>query len=215
MKSRKMLKRYGLLLLGLFVVAFGVALLTKAGLGTSPISSLPYCISLLLPLMSFGKWLIAYCFLLIMLQIVIQRKACNKFELLVQLGISLTFGYCVDLFMLVLRGFTPENYGVKLLSLVLGCVVLALGAALEITADVAMLPIDALEQLIAKKLKREYAKIRLIADISLVALSAVLCFVFLGELSAVREGTVIAAVLTGNFVKIIVKRMKPLADWLG
>ncbi len=214
MQPKEMLKRYGLLLIGLFVVAFGVALVTKASLGTSPIASLPYCISLILPFMTFGKWLIMYCFLLIFLQIIMLGKACNKFELLVQMAISLTFGYCTDFFMHILQGFTPENYGIKLASLILGCTVMALGAALEVTADVAMLPIDAIEQLVAKKLSQEYAKIRLIADISMVILSAILCLIFLGELAAVREGTVIVALLTGNIVKIIVKKLKPLSECL-
>ncbi len=113
-----------------------------------------------------------------------------------------------------LQGFTPENYGIKLASLILGCTVMALGAALEVTADVAMLPIDAIEQLVAKKLSQEYAKIRLIADISMVILSAILCLIFLGELAAVREVTVIVALLTGNIVKIIVRKLKPLSECL-
>ena len=43
-------KRYLLLCVGLTIMAFGVAFSIKAGLGTSPISSLPYVISLLTPL---------------------------------------------------------------------------------------------------------------------------------------------------------------------
>ena len=34
---------------GLILISFGVALTTKAGLGTSPISSIPYTLSLILP----------------------------------------------------------------------------------------------------------------------------------------------------------------------
>lgn len=45
-------KRYVLLCVGLTIMAFGVAFSIKAGLGTSPISSLPYVLSLLTPLTS-------------------------------------------------------------------------------------------------------------------------------------------------------------------
>ena len=41
------LKRYLLFLVGLFVNALGVSLVTKANLGTSPISSIPYVLGLI------------------------------------------------------------------------------------------------------------------------------------------------------------------------
>lgn len=43
------LKRYLLFLIGLFINALGVSLVTKASLGTSPISSIPYVLSLKFP----------------------------------------------------------------------------------------------------------------------------------------------------------------------
>ena len=47
MHSRKIaLSRYGWFTAGVLLNAFGVALITKAALGTSPISSLPYVLSL-------------------------------------------------------------------------------------------------------------------------------------------------------------------------
>lgn len=45
-----LLKRYSLLMAGLAVMAFGVAFSIKASLGTSPISSVPYVVSLFAPL---------------------------------------------------------------------------------------------------------------------------------------------------------------------
>ncbi len=44
------IKRYLFLGTGLFVMAFGVAFSIKANLGTSPISSVPYVISLISPM---------------------------------------------------------------------------------------------------------------------------------------------------------------------
>ena len=39
-------KRYLIFLVGLFISSLGVSLVTKANLGTSPISSIPYVLSL-------------------------------------------------------------------------------------------------------------------------------------------------------------------------
>ena len=42
-------KRYLVFLIGLFINSLGVSLITKADLGTSPISSIPYVLSLNFP----------------------------------------------------------------------------------------------------------------------------------------------------------------------
>ena len=47
------LKRYLIFLVGLFVNSLGVSLITKANLGTSPISSIPYVLSLNFPFTLF------------------------------------------------------------------------------------------------------------------------------------------------------------------
>ena len=43
------IKRYIIFLVGLFINSFGVSFITKADLGTSPISSIPYVLSLNFP----------------------------------------------------------------------------------------------------------------------------------------------------------------------
>ena len=67
------LKRYLIFLVGLFINSFGVSFVTKASLGTSPISSIPYVLSLNFPL-TLGNFTIIFSILLILLQIVILRK---------------------------------------------------------------------------------------------------------------------------------------------
>ena len=44
------IKRYCIFMIGLFINSLGVSLITKANLGTSPISSIPYVLSLNFPL---------------------------------------------------------------------------------------------------------------------------------------------------------------------
>lgn len=66
-------KRYLLLCVGLTIMAFGVAFSIKAGLGTSPISSLPYVLSQFTPL-TVGTATIALHITLILLQILLLRR---------------------------------------------------------------------------------------------------------------------------------------------
>ncbi len=210
-----MVKRYSILVLGLLVCAFGVAFVTKASLGTSPIAAIPYSLSLIFPVLSLGNWTIVFCCVLILLQIVLLRRDCKWGEMLVQLVISFVFGYCIDFAMICIQGFAPEAYGLKILSLLMGCVILAFGAYLELIADVAMLPVDAFERTVAQLLGCEYPKIRTRTDLSMALIGAVLCLVFLGKLVGVREGTLLVALITGNIVKIFVKKLRPLTQALG
>ena len=85
------LKRYIIFLVGLFVNSLGVSLITKANLGTSPISSIPYVLSLNFPL-TLGNFTIIFSILLIILQLFILRKN-FKLEHLLQIPISILFGY--------------------------------------------------------------------------------------------------------------------------
>jgi len=57
MTTGRIIKGYGLFIIGLFIASMGVAFSTKAGLGTSPVASVPYSISLVSSLLSFGGWL--------------------------------------------------------------------------------------------------------------------------------------------------------------
>ena len=53
------LKRYIIFIIGLYINSFGVSLITKATLGTSPISSIPYVLSLNFPF-SLGQFTIFF-----------------------------------------------------------------------------------------------------------------------------------------------------------
>ena len=46
MSKRELCNRYLFFLIGLFVNSFGISFITKSSLGTSPISSVPYTLSL-------------------------------------------------------------------------------------------------------------------------------------------------------------------------
>ena len=54
----RQVRQYGIFLTGLFVVSLGVAFSAKAGLGTSPVASVPYSVSLANRSLTFGQWLI-------------------------------------------------------------------------------------------------------------------------------------------------------------
>ena len=107
------LKRYLLFLVGLFINSLGVSLVTKASLGTSPISSIPYVLSLNFPF-TLGNFTIVFSLILIALQIIILRKN-FKIENVLQIPVSVMFGYFIDLTMYLLFWVDPQNYFLKII----------------------------------------------------------------------------------------------------
>ena len=208
MGSQHLFRRYCLFALGLILNAFGAALIIKASMGTSPISAVPYSLSLILPFFSLGTWTALYGFLLIGIQWWLLKKEASKINMLISAATSLFFGTFIDLAMLCLQFFHPAVYLFRLLTLVMGCLVTAVGAWLEISANVAMIPADAFLFSVAKVTGKEYGTVRLYSDITMSIVAALLCLIFLHGLAGVREGTLFCALLVGNMVKWIRRHLR-------
>ena len=88
------LRRYLLLCAGPAIMAFGVAFSIKASLGTSPISSVPYVVSLVAPWTVGAATIVMHC-VFILLQILILRRQYHPIQLM-QLPVAVLFGYLTD-----------------------------------------------------------------------------------------------------------------------
>lgn len=67
-------KRYAIFAIGLFINSLGVSFITTADLGTSPISSIPYVLSLNAPL-SLGQFTILFNLLIVLVQLPILKSS--------------------------------------------------------------------------------------------------------------------------------------------
>ena len=203
------LKRYLLLLIGLSIMAFGVAFSIKASLGTSPISSVPYVISLFTPL-TVGTATISMHCVFILLQILILRKNYHPIQLM-QLPVAFFFGYLTDFGVWAVQGITCNTYWQQWIVCIIGILLVGLGVSLEVKAGVVVLAGEGVVLAICKvlpKVKFGYMKVGF--DVTLVVIACVLSIVFTGRLQGVREGTVAAALLVG----LIAKQLgKLLARW--
>ena len=109
----------------------------------------------------------------------------------------------------------PELYYVKIVSLVVGCLVLAFGICLEVIADVTMISAEYTIQFATMRLKKDFGTIKICFDVSLVLLAALGSWLMSGRIDGVREGTIIAALITGPFVRMIMPRLAFLRGWLS
>lgn len=192
-------RRYVFFCVGLFVMAFGIAFSIKADLGTSPISSLPYVISLFTPLTVGNVTIIMHC-VLIVIQIAILRKRYNKIQL-IQLPVAIVFGYLTDFAIWATDAISPQTYWQQWLVCCIGIVTVAFGVSMEINSHATTLAGEGVVLAVCKVTKIKVGNMKIIFDVTLVCTAIVLSFIFLHKLAGVREGTVAAAILVGTVTK--------------
>lgn len=203
--TSKNIKRAIQALCGLTCVAFGVALSAKAGLGTTPISSLPYTLSCISPL-SLGTYTFIANMAFLLLQVIILKRE-YKVSQLIQIPAIFVFSVIIDLWMKLLGGIGSLNYGLLLGLCISGCFFVAFGVYLQVKANAVMLPGDGLAKVIATKIKKEFGKIKIIFDSSLVGISIIVSLIVKNKLLGVREGTILAAFLVGSIIRFLTKRV--------
>lgn len=133
MNIKEYVKRYFYLIAGLFILSLGVGLSTRANLGTSPISCVPYVLSLGFPL-TMGTITIIMHTIFIALQIVILRRDFNPVQLL-QLIATFIFGVFTDLSLYIVSGINVENIAARWVLCIISCMVVAFGVNMEVKAD--------------------------------------------------------------------------------
>lgn len=200
-KKELTFRRYFVFVLGLFIISLGVSMATKSGLGSSPVTSVPYSLSLILPFLTIGNWSIVINLALVAAQWVLLKGRMRPFDIGLQLFATFIFGYFVDFSMFLLQWLEPGLYLLRILCLISGCAVLALGVSFQLMAGVAMLPPESFVKLVAQLIGNEYGNIKVVFDLSMSGIAAVLCLLFRGQLDGVREGTLIAALLVGTIAK--------------
>lgn len=211
LSRKELIKRYILFIIGLFVMAIGITLMVKAQLGTSPISSMPYVLSLKFTSISLGGFTILWNLTLILLQVLVLGKGFQPFQLL-QIPLSLLFGVFVDFSKYILSGITSNNYISCAFILFLGCFVLALGVSFTVLADVIMNSGEALVKAISIRTGKDFGFIKVIFDISLVVISIIISLIFFHKVVGVREGTIIAAVISGFIIRFYNKYLSFIID---
>lgn len=203
------LRRCLLLVAGLFIMAFGVAFSIKAGLGTSPISSLPYVLSLFTPL-TVGTATIALHVTLILLQILLLRRRYDPVQLL-QLPVALVFGFVTDFSVWVLQGVTASNYAMQWILCLAGILLVGVGVSFEVTASLVTLAGEGMVLAVCKVFPVSFGNVKIGFDVTLVVIASVLSFLFLGGLYGVREGTVAAAFCVGLIARQVNRPMRRFA----
>ncbi len=203
---KAIIARCCLLAAGITIMAGGIVLVTKTNLGTSPISSLGYVLSLSFPSVSYGAFMFAWNIALLLGQIVVLRRD-FKAAALLQVPISVAFSLAIDAFNAILAPYAPSTYAESAALLAAGIVALALGVACTVVANVAMNSGEALVCAVTSKTGWNFGRTKVGFDLSCVALAVVASLAFLGNVQGVREGTLAAALATGFVANLFIRLM--------
>ena len=198
-------KRWFLFFCGLFFVALGISCIVKSMLGTAPISSTPYILSLRYPI-SLGGFTFFFNMLFLLAQILILRRQFQYIQLL-QIPITGIFSCFIDLTMFLLSIVTPEIYVSKFIILLIGDCTLALGVALEIIGNVVTLPGEGIVNALATHWHFDFGNTKTCFDTSIVLLAGFLSWFYFGEIHGIREGTLISAIITGFIARFFINHL--------
>ena len=207
--NRGFIFRICIYLVGFFAIALGGVFTINSAMGVSPMNALPYVISHLTPL-SLGFWFTLQFSLFVVIQKIILGKRFSWIQVL-QVPASMVFGYFVDLARLLVGDlFIPTYFG-QLTLLFIGMFFIATGITMVLSTGFLTLPPEGLVLAFIKvKPKLQFSTVMIRISIVIVGLSVILSMLFLGELVGAREGTIIAALVTGKMVPWVKGMYNPL-----
>lgn len=202
-------------IVGLFVLALGVAVSVKSELGAAPVNCVPYALHLITGVNN-GTMTICVFIGFIALQALILRRD-FKIWYLLEIFCSVLFGWFVDFANFLLTALpAPQFYPLRLVFLGVSILLIAAGVFLYYSSGFIRLPGEGLIQAIADKSGLKFHNVKSLFDTSLTVISAALSLIFLHELLSVREGTVITAICVGFVVGWFTRWFgKPLNRLMG
>lgn len=204
-RMRMLVERWAWFVVGVFINSFGIALITKAALGTSPISSVAYVLSLEFPF-TLGMFTFVMNMLFILIQPLLLRGDFKAFQWL-QILVNVAFSAFIDVGMALLAWFTPVSIFEQAAALLLGCAVLGFGVSIEVAPNVLLVPGEGAVRAISIFTHKRFGSCKVAFDSTLAAIAIVLSFVFFGYLNGIGIGTLVSAALVGNVVNFCNKHV--------
>ena len=183
-----------ILMVGLTIAHLGVTLFLLTELGSDPFNVLIQGLFRTLSratgwgFLTHGRVHIAVCFLIILILLVVDRSY-------IKIGTVLCMicgGPIIDFFTMLLSPLSIQDRAmpVRIITLVLGCAILAYGMTIVIKSDAGTGPNDLVAIVISDKIHKKFSIVRIVVDV---------CFVVIGWAAGgvFGIGTIICAFLVG------------------
>lgn len=185
--------------IGLVILAFGIILNTKTGLGVAPVVSIPYCISKIWNI-NLGNATLCIYILCVVGQVIILRKKFRYFDLL-QIPMSIVFSWLINIFNNMIQ-INFDNLIYNFLLVILAIMFTGIGVAVSVEMKIVPNAADGLAHAIGAGMNKSFGFGKNILDLSCVTITIIIGFVFTGEIVGIGIGTLIAVLGVGRFIAL-------------
>lgn len=200
--SKQKVSRFCVYVLGLFILAMGLILNTKANLGVSPIISVPYCISEIFNLNFGNLTFVVYC-IFVLIQILIHFHLKDKEAMIMdlfQLPLSLCFTRVLNLFSAYIPSASTPIQSFVLLFIAI--ILTGIGAAMSLSMQIIPNPGDGIVQAIARAIDKSVGFTKNMFDLFCVCITVCLGMLCTGGVVGIGIGTLIAVLGVGRVIAL-------------
>ena len=194
----KSMKRFIIYIAGLNLIAAAVVLNLRYDLGVAAFSSVMYAVAEIYHI-SLGTATIICYLIFVSMQCVLSKRITLTYAL--EIPLSFAFGLLTDFYDFFIPDFS--------LALVPGALcffltmfVTALGVFLCVKSRLILTPVEGIVQTISDVFKFPFSMVKNVYDVSLVAISALLCLAYGAPFYGIGAGTVLSAFAIGRIIKI-------------
>lgn len=197
--KRSLPERIAIYLVGIIIQCFGIVLCVKCGLGISPINSIPYVASHLVPL-TLGSLSIVFYLVNIVIELVLSPRS-EYGKILLQLPVSFAFGFVIDFW----NGLLPSasSLAMQVLCLCGSVFFTALGIMLVVGMSLVPDPPTGAIQAIAHAVGKEIGNTKVVYDCSCVVFSVLLGLIGTHSLIGFGIATIASAVCVGKVLSLL------------
>lgn len=187
---------------GLYLITLGVAFSIKSGLGSAPVSSIPYAMNLIWAI-EIGVATFIFHAILVAIEWALLRADFKKKHFL-QVFVGVLFGAFTS-FSVSLMHFIPpaDNLIWAFVMVALSIFLIALGLFFYVPTNLIPLSVEGVTQAIAIVTDRPFPTIKVYFDICIVSTALIMSYGFLGQLGSVGIGTILGALFIGTTVRYI------------
>lgn len=198
--EKKRISGEAALLFAILIDSMGVALMTKANFGISSITSVPYAVHEMLPVLSLGTWTYIFQTLLVASLMVLTRRFNANYLFAFVMGVF--FGKMLDVHMLWIQ-YLPDSLGWRIFYLAVSFCILAVGICLSNNSGLPIVPTDTFPRDLSHILGKPYPQIKTTFDLICLATTAAVSLFGLHRLAGIGIGTVLCACFTGKSIGLV------------
>ena len=198
--SRTVLRGELALLIVVLINSLGVVLMLQSGSGISAISSVPYAFSLVLPKLSLGTWTYIFQGLLVVSLMILRKRFVPMY--LFSFVVGFFFSELLDIHKAWI-GILPYTLPMRFVYFIISYLLLCIGIAFSNRCGLPIIPTDLFPRELAQITGISYPKIKISYDVICLLTTAILTFLFLGQIRGLGIGTIMAAFTMGKSIGMI------------